>query len=141
MQTANALVALGGDRRNTVPRTDLTPAEILVLQSIHAGDAVFDIEIVGETQIGSEDLRDMLRSRYTAKDEDGNMVVDVVFPGRRPDFPETFEELGLPDELYLAVTRAAPARAGYSKKKGGGKKTEPAATTEPDLFTDTGPMG
>lgn len=137
MQIANALVALGGDRRNTVPKSNITVAEVMVLQAIHGEDSVHEIEIVGDSQIAAEDLRDYLRSHYPAKDEDARLIVDMVFPGRRPDFPQSFSDVEIADVQFKATARATPEKAG-PKKRGGGKKTEPAAAG--DIFDDSNPM-
>lgn len=136
MQTANVLVALGGDNRNTVPKNNVTPAEAAVLAAIHGEGAVHEIEVADEVDLDAAELREYLMKTYPAKDEDARLIVENVFPGRRPDFPETFADLGLPDGLYKATARATPAAAGYKKK--GGKKTAPAE----DIFETTeDPMG
>lgn len=44
MQLYDATLRLGGNLNNTIVKTDLTAPEILVLQSIHGGDAVVEIE-------------------------------------------------------------------------------------------------
>jgi hypothetical protein len=50
MQLLNALVAITGDRNNMLLRTELTPAEIILLQQLHGDSSVSQIEPVGEVK-------------------------------------------------------------------------------------------
>ena len=48
LQTANVVLALGGDARNTVPKYAVTAAEVAVLRMIHGDAAVFDVARIAE---------------------------------------------------------------------------------------------
>lgn len=138
MQLANALVALGGDRRNTVPKTGITPAEAAVLDAIHGPDSVHEIEVLEEgADVSVPELMEDLVSRYQGKDEDGRPIVLQVFPGRRPDLPETFGDLGYDPSRYVATGRATP-----EKKKAAAKPRAAAKKdTTPDFTADEDVMG
>lgn len=130
MELANCLVALGGDKGNTVPKTDVTPAEIAVLTAIHGLDAVFDIEPTGEEISRSvRDELDRLVRLYPAKDEDGALIVRQVYAGAAPVMHQTVEDLGLPDESFKVLERVT-ARATPKKSKPKAKAEKPAPVTE-----------
>lgn len=125
MQLANVIVALGGDRGNTVPKTRVTAPEIAILLAVHGHDAVFDIQPLDETVSRSvrEEI-DRLRQLYTARDEDNKPIVEVVYPGRTPSLHETIEELELPEELFATESRVSAKPKTSGKSRG---KTKPAA--------------
>ncbi|MDV2964528.1 hypothetical protein RZ532_00950 [Nitratireductor aquimarinus] len=137
MELANVLVALGGERGHTVPKRNVTPAEVAILMAIHGEDAVHEIEVQEDTSDRSGRAEvEHLYERYKATDPDtGKFIVGEVFPGRNPDLPKTFEALGLPDELYKATSRATPAK-GKAKKSASQKK--PAAPKEPETPANEG---
>lgn len=131
MERANALVALGGEMGHTVPRYDLTPAEAVVLMAIHGDDAVHEIAIQPEdddTETPTQrDEIARLREKYVATDPNtGEPIVSLVFPGRNPDLPKTFEELELPETAYKALQRATPAKAAAEAKAAAGAKAKAA---------------
>lgn len=140
MQTAHALVALGGDKGNTVPKFDLTAAEIAVLRSIHGPDSVFEIEPVGEIERGSREERNRLRLAYPAKDEDGNHIVDLLYPGAGARVYEGLDELELPEEAFKAEKRMTVPSVGAAPRKGRRPpaaepaKAEPEATKPAEMF-------
>ena len=112
MELANCLVALGGDRDNTVPKYDVTPAEVAVLCAIHGADAVFDIEpLEKEITVNPREEVARLASLYTAKDDEGSLIVTKVYPGVTPVLHQTFDDLGLPADFYKAVERQKPKAA------------------------------
>jgi len=109
MQTANILLALGGDSGNQVPKYGVTAAEIAVLRAIHGEDAVTNVlplDTVDNRSNRTELAR--LRARYgAAQDGEGNKVVDTLFPGAAARVFETIEELELPRELFAAKERVS----------------------------------
>lgn len=109
MQLANVMVALAGDKGNTVPKDNVTPAEAAVLITIHGEGSVFDIDILEEElDISSRDMVTSLRERYRARNEDGDAFVDLVYPGRSPNLHRTFADLELDDSAYKATGHATP---------------------------------
>jgi hypothetical protein len=110
MQTANVLVNIGGDSGNQVPK-EVTAAEIAVLLAIHGDEAVQDISPLGDVDRTNRDELARLRGTYgRATDGDGNRIIDRLFPGAGARVFETLDELGLPEKMYKALTRAtAPA--------------------------------
>jgi len=105
MQQLNALVALTGDRNNMVWKIDLSPAEILLLQSLHGVDSVIQIEPTGEVKREPQEEIARLKSLYPAyPDRVQNIWRD--FPG--PAFPMRIDQLGLNSALLKAQEAAAP---------------------------------
>ena len=112
MDFVNCLVALGGDRGNSVPKTRVTAAEIAVLQAIHGEDAVFEIEYIGDEdalelpKISRRAELERLKNRYVARNEDNLLIVEKVYPG---DAARIFERL---DDLNLdsSLMKSAPSK-------------------------------
>jgi hypothetical protein len=112
MDFVNCLVALGGDRGNSVPKTRVTAAEIAVLQAIHGEDAVFEIEYIGDEdalelpKISRRAELERLKNRYAARNEDNLLIVEKVYPG---DAARIFERL---DDLNLdsSLMKSAPSK-------------------------------
>jgi hypothetical protein len=83
-QLLRCVVALGGDKGNTVERHRLDPIafpELLLLQFMHGEDAIDDIAVVGDWPAGNDQVLQRLRVLYPAE------VMDKVFPGTRPRLP------------------------------------------------------
>ena len=137
MQTANVLVALGGDREHTVPKNVVTPSEIALLRAIHGDDAVFDIEPLGaeyDRNVTSRAERERLFSRYKRHIQGKEQCpeLDALFPGAAARLFETIDELELDESFFKAVGRmqtqvieAAPV-----------KKSKKAAVVEPEPDDD-----
>lgn len=112
MELANIMLALGGDKNNTVPKERVSPAEIAVLAAIHGSDAVHDIVPIGETEKRSfRDERERLMRAYPAKNEDNEPIVLKVYPGVSPILHDTIESLGLDETLFKPTEHAKPAPA------------------------------
>lgn len=148
MQLANALLALGGDKGNTVPKYRLTAAEIAILQAIHGSDSVFDIVPLDEhLSVSVREEKTRLLEQYPSRDDDGALVVEAVYPGGAPIMHQKIADLQL-DSSQFAVTerlaptpvaevkKAAPKRTTKTKAKEE-SKDEPAAANSADaLFGD-----
>ncbi len=131
-QLANVLVALGGDRRNTVPRYRVTAPEIAVLTAIHGSDAVHEIEALTDFgPLSDRDEKARLAAEYTARNSENEAWVEVVYPGRAPALHETIGDLELPPELFRAERKAPEPverpRVLKAPKKG---KPKPAPVAE-----------
>jgi hypothetical protein len=85
-------VAIGGDIRSVVPKTMVTPAEIMLLQSIHGGDAVTNIRVNGELDATNDQERNRLGEFY------GDEKVVNLF-NQFGDLPNTLEAARVPAEL------------------------------------------
>lgn len=118
METANILLAIGGDKGNCVPKYGVTAAEVAVLRFLHGEDAVFDIEVIGQVQRTHRQEIARLAEIYGRQDGDRRVspAVDALFPGAAARVFETFEELEIPEELYKAETRKT-ARAPVQQPK------------------------
>ncbi len=118
MKLANIMLAIGGGRDNTLPKYEVTAAEIAVLQAIHGEDAVFDVDPTtkdamndyGRLRTNREELIRLKAIYGRAKDGQGNAIVEGLYPGSAARVFEDFDELGLPDDYFKALGRVA-ARA------------------------------
>lgn len=107
METANAFVALGGDKDNTVPKI-VTPPEVELLRRIHGDDAVHEIEVIGdEPRSKQSELARLAYDYNSASDEDGRKLYQLLYPSHTL-LPSTFAELQLPSTFYRATARAVP---------------------------------
>lgn len=104
MQICSATIRLAGSVQNTVYKTDITPAEILVLQSIHGGDAVIDIVPIETKQRSQHEEWDRLTGLYdrsggpdTPDGREDVSIVSRLFPGAVKRLPVTLKEIGLED--------------------------------------------
>lgn len=107
-ETANILLALGGDAGNTVPKFDVTAGEIAVLRTIHGEDAVIDIEPQGVVERSHRDELTRIRGIY-GRATDGNMnrIVDILYPGAAARVFESLDELEIPETFYKAEKRVS----------------------------------
>ena len=129
MQLANALLALNGQRGNSVPKYRITAAEIAVLMAIHGVDAVYDIVPLDEdVERSSAAEKQRLFEAYPARDDDGRLVVETVYPGNAAVVHQDIADLALPEELF-ATTERVTAKPKAAKKAAGGKKPRPATET------------
>ena len=144
MQTANIMLAIGGDRGNTVPKYAISVAEIALLRAIHGEDAVFDVEPL-ETPAMDEGVvvsnraeLNRLRRVYDAKDADGNRVVDQVYPGAAARVFETLDEIDMPDDYFKPTERTAPIKAAApaTKSRAKAKAVETPVQEAADLDDD-----
>ncbi len=144
MEYANIMLELGGDSGTTVPKPNVSAAEVAVLMAIHGNSAVKEIDIcepVGDKPASNRQERSRLLELYgRAKDGNDNSIVETMFPGVAARVFETFEELEIPDEFYKA-DRATPksekAKAVKPAKGRGKKATEAEVVDEPDEPTET----
>jgi hypothetical protein len=124
MQLANCLVAVGGDVGNTVPKYDVTAAEIAVLRAIHGEHAVIDIEPTRDIQRGNGEELGRIRANYgNARDTENNSIVNMLFPGAAARVFQTIDELGIPEEFFKPTSRATtqPLFGGKGDHDGDGK--------------------
>ncbi len=91
-EKCSCTVAIGGDIRSVVPKTMVTPAEIMLLQSIHGDDAVTNIRVNGELDATMDQERNRLGEFY------GDSKVVGLF-NQFGDLPNTLEAARVPAEL------------------------------------------
>ena len=148
MQTANIMLAIGGDAGTTVPKYDVTPSEVAVLRMIHGDSAVFDIEPTGkltgdDKRTDREEIARLAALYGSAKISTPTGEVPVMthlFPGGAARAYQDFDDLDIPEEFYKPTERAKPAKAeddadkktAKSKKadKEDAKKDEPKGESE-----------
>jgi hypothetical protein len=103
MQRANCMVRLNGDLNNVVPKSGVTPAEILILRHIHGQESVVDIRPTefDERVRNERELERLARaydqgSSFVAKPGDQHKsVIETLFPGAMKKLPLTLEEIGI----------------------------------------------
>lgn len=89
MQFYQAEISIGGLITNTVVKTDLSAAEIVILRNIHGDDAVRAIKIQGEHNRPYQVEYDRLLNRY------GRKKLEKAFPGSRPVLPQKLIDIGI----------------------------------------------
>lgn len=131
MQICSATIRLAGSVQNTVFRNDITPAEILVLQAIHGGDAVIDILPIEKVERSQNAEWDRLTSRYdrsggpdTPDGKEDVSIVSRLFPGAVKRLPVTLSEIGLETN---EAPEPAPEPEKPAARRGGRKAADPAA--------------
>lgn len=133
MQTANCYVYLGNDKGTSVPKENVTAAEIAILRAIHGPDAVHEIEPIGQVERTHREERQRLVELYgrsTVDDDTGRAisVVQSLFPGAASRVFTSLDELDIPEVCFKAEKRVTAKN---------GKKAKAAAepeTDEPELF-------
>lgn len=105
MDIANCEVRLNGDLANSVPLSNVTPAETLILRAIHGHDSVVRFKQTGTDRRPHKDELDRLVAKYSeAKTEAGDLIIFKVFPNSfDPRLPVSFRDIGVdlvgsPDE-------------------------------------------
>ncbi len=105
MQTANILLAISGNRGHTVPKYNVTPAEVAVLRFLHGDDAVYDVEVLKETarRTARQEV-ERLRQLYSRRDgaDLESPAVKALYPGFDARVEMTFADLELHETLYKA---------------------------------------
>ena len=96
-------VAIGGDIRSVVEKPSVTPAEIMLLQSIHGPDAVTNIRIIGEHDGTMDSERDRLGRFY------GDQKVVDQF-NQFGDLPTTLEAARVGEELLDPTWKPEPKK-------------------------------
>jgi hypothetical protein len=114
LQAANVMVAIAGDRGNTVPKSGISATEISILMAIHGPDAIYDIEPVddlkdedGKAVRGRDELA-RLRGIYNS--DAGRSAIERLYPGAgaKPiEDLDQLEELGMTDESMKPTERAS----------------------------------
>lgn len=126
MQFANIMLALGGDKGTTVPKSEVSASEIAVLQLIHGKDAVFDVEPVEldedderAKRTDREEIRRLseIYGRAKVDTEDGTQVsvITALFPGAGAKAVTDLKDLDIPEEFYKAKSRVSADDATKSK--------------------------
>lgn len=110
MQRNTVTVRLSGELGNTVEKTGVSPAEIIILRAIHGGDdAVVNIRPTGMDKMPHIQERARLDFAY------GAAVVDALFPGKLSQLPVSNSDIGVeapnPDEPAPAEAEAAEDKA------------------------------
>jgi len=124
-EKCSCTVAIGGDIRSVVPKTMVTPAEIMLLQSIHGDDAVTNIRVNGELDATMDQERNRLGEFYG----DGKVV--GLF-NQFGDLPNTLEAARVPAELLDPTFKP-------EKKKPAKKTTRKRARDENGHFIADNP--
>jgi hypothetical protein len=113
METANIMLALGGDPGNTIPKFGVTASEIAVLQAIHGNEAVTDILPTGKIERKSREELGRLHRLYgkSRAENSPHTFVEILFPGAAARVFTTLEELEIDESFYKAEKRAKPTKA------------------------------
>lgn len=93
MKLYSCKVRLSGSLYNEVPKTDVTAAEVTLLQTLHGTDSVVQIYETGKNKVGQSDERSRLIEVYgaglvaqqLAKTPDAAFAAVFGIAGRLPD--------------------------------------------------------
>ena len=121
MQKVSCFLRLGGDMQNTVPKRDISVAEVAILQHLHGNDAVTEIQRVSNKTGESHAVEiERLRRVY------GEKAFAEVFPGRVTTLPVNLKDIGIEsDSPFLAENvRAASIPVEDEDQDEGGKKAK-----------------
>lgn len=94
MQIVDAEIQLSGSIKNTVMRTGVTPAEIVLLRHIHGHESVVNVRPRKNDKRPHEGEVDRLKARY------GSAKFSEVFTGFVPKLPVYLKDIGLEDAFY-----------------------------------------
>ena len=123
MQTANCLVHIGGDSGTSVPKYQITAAEIAVLRAIHGPDSITDVEPTDDIERSDRAEIARLHEIYSRPDaKDG--PVHTLFPGSAARVYQTLAELEIPEDFYKAESRVKPKAAEKPAKAAKSKKAD-----------------
>ena len=87
--SADVLVRLGGDLRNEVPVSKVTPAELILLRLIHGGaETVIVQKVSGVSPLSAAGERMRLFNKYPRY----TRAITEMFPGLAPQFPRLIQE-------------------------------------------------
>lgn len=140
MQTASCFVRLlnsNGPHKNEAFKAPVTPAEVVILRSIHGDDAVVHLKPLGMDKREHRAELDRLRYEY------GPAVVTAAFPGHSPTLPVRFADVGIElagddsdeddqaDKQRKAEEKAAKAAAKAAKAAAKGAAGTGAAGGDP----------
>ena len=102
MQLSKIELRIGGSLLHTTIKTDVTPAEIMVLQRLHGNDAVVNVR---PTRIDANRSHsreyDRLANLYdnaasaSAPGDESTRLLGQLFPGAMKKLPVTLEEIGM----------------------------------------------
>lgn len=117
MQRCNCIVRLSGDVKNTVYKTNVTPAEIAILVAIHGEGSVVDIKPTHQDKTPHREERKRLKMIY------GDKIVDATFPGEFANLPVSVSDLDLgaheeeEDSTIAGARDIAERRAADAQRK------------------------
>lgn len=116
MQICDCMLTLGGEARSiTVQKENITVAEAAVLNAMHGEGAISNPVNIRTVSVNPTNLKSMLAARYLrragdAKDRD---IADKLFPGMTPNFPATFDLIGVAPAVAVAQ-KATPLNNEFS---------------------------
>ena len=134
MQTANIMLALGGNQGMTVQKYGVTAAEIAVLREIHGEASVFDVEPLDDVDRSMRDERQRLLEIYGKPPGSREMsAVEVLFPGAAARVFENLDELELDPSFFKATQRAKAKPKKAAKVEEPDESVEEVAEDEPEV--------
>lgn len=128
MQLCDLEVRLNDSSGHTVPKTNVTPAEIVVLQAIHGASAIVGIQPTKMDKRPHAEEFERLKALY-GRAPDGLMdagngeLLEKLFPGAAKNLPVSLKDIGL-GHLVNPIASEKPAK--------GGKKDAAPDPVDPD---------
>lgn len=101
MQKAAAVIRVGGSLLQTVRKSGITPAELVILRKLHGQDSITQLELERTDFTEQEDERSRLEKRY------GELTLQEAFPGHSKELPTLFSDVGVKINMETRKTRRA----------------------------------
>lgn len=97
METADCEVRLLGDLNNSVPKQNVTPAEALIIRTIHGPDSIIKLKITGSDKRPHKEEHARLELIYgQSVSDNGTFIFSKLFPQQfDPKLPVKFSEIGI----------------------------------------------
>jgi hypothetical protein len=132
LQAANIMVAIGGERGNTVPKYGVSATEISVLMAIHGPGAIFDVEPTDDIDVRPKDELARIRSVYTT--DAGRAAIERLYPGVGAKPITDIDDLDLAKDDMKASGRVKAPPAPKTKEEKVNRKRQEAV----DKATEAG---
>jgi hypothetical protein len=125
MQICDVTVRLAGSVQHTVPKTGVTPGEIVLLKHIHGGDSVVDIRPTGKIKRSDHAEWDRLAASYDqaaampAPGETRVPLMERLFGASAiRKLPKTLKEIGLDGIVLAGSSEPTPVPEGEGEEGG-----------------------
>lgn len=139
MEFANVQVSINENQLMNIYKTDVTPAEVVLLQMIHGQESVNNIQLSGNNKNPKFAKRTMAQEIERLKKVYGEKKFKLAYPGATPRLASTFADLGIDFSKQIAAEAKASIAAKKDKKVEAGKKGLENKTGNGDEEKNNGP--
>jgi hypothetical protein len=103
MQIANCEVRLFGDIANSIPKQNVTPSEVALLQAIHGSESVIRVNQTGADRRSHKEEYERLSIIYgETRTNSGELLLQKIFPNSFDiKLPVNFSDIGVSVMEYI----------------------------------------